>query len=169
MTFVRTFKRKHTEKPLTCCGHRMLHKDCYDTKTDEFWYCPECGKEKFIEKVRGIANMNESIRKQEQRAALIIDYLRPCTKFKNATIFQQYKKMKEELAEVKEAAYDFDLSESQEDLNHLAMEIADLMVCGTTALNNLGIDINERMNIYKKVFDKNDARNYYSEQKIEKK
>ena len=31
-----------------CCGQRMRHKSCYDTESEEFYFCEKCGKEKFV-------------------------------------------------------------------------------------------------------------------------
>ena len=35
---------------LRCCGERMLNKPSYDTETEIFYTCPNCGKEKWVKK-----------------------------------------------------------------------------------------------------------------------
>lgn len=39
-------------KSLRCCGERMLNKPGYDTETEIFYTCPNCGKEKWVKKRR---------------------------------------------------------------------------------------------------------------------
>ena len=51
MSFARKFKRQKGEpNKHRCCGEQMWHKAGYDTDTSEFWFCENCGKEKWIEK-----------------------------------------------------------------------------------------------------------------------
>jgi hypothetical protein len=35
---------------LRCCGERMLNKPGYDTETEIFYTCPNCGKEKWVKR-----------------------------------------------------------------------------------------------------------------------
>lgn len=41
---------KKQEKPLHCCGERMLTKPMYETDTEIFYVCPNCGREKWVKK-----------------------------------------------------------------------------------------------------------------------
>ena len=56
MGFIRKLKRKQriqAIKQTVCCGEKMLKKPCYDTDTEEFYFCDVCGKEKYVTKVKG--------------------------------------------------------------------------------------------------------------------
>ena len=37
-------------KPLHCCGEKMLTKPGFETDTEIFYVCPNCGKEKWVKK-----------------------------------------------------------------------------------------------------------------------
>ena len=47
MSFTRKMKRRNK---LHNGNHSWVHKSGYDTETHEFWFCENCGKEKWIEK-----------------------------------------------------------------------------------------------------------------------
>lgn len=49
MNFKRKIERIFNEEP-HCCGQRMARKDSYDTKTEKFYFCERCGKEKLVDR-----------------------------------------------------------------------------------------------------------------------
>lgn len=53
MGLVRKIKRKKNRQTIAqtiCCGEKMWKKPCYDTDTEEFYFCTVCGKEKYVRK-----------------------------------------------------------------------------------------------------------------------
>lgn len=49
MGFARKVKRANMPK-IHCCGRRMTRKMGYDTETHDFYFCENCGKEKWVER-----------------------------------------------------------------------------------------------------------------------
>lgn len=64
-------------------------------------------------------------------------------------------KLQEEVIEVLEATDNYQQETSQENKEHLAGELADVLYCTLSLMGNMGIDANEAMNF---VFTKNMAR-----------
>ncbi len=105
----------------------------------------------------------ESESKQNHRAWLMTFHLQPCQKFKNVGTQAQIDKLYEEFNEVVDAEIDLRIKITPENREHLAMEIADVMVCCTTMLDQLGLEPDDRERIYDKVYQKNKARGYYND------
>lgn len=52
MGFARKIKRANNPKTPRCCNMKMTRKVGYDTETHDFYFCRNCGKEKWIERTR---------------------------------------------------------------------------------------------------------------------
>lgn len=50
MGFTRKIKRANTLKAPRCCKQSMTRKTGYDTDTHDFYFCENCGKEKYVER-----------------------------------------------------------------------------------------------------------------------
>lgn len=85
----------------------------------------------------------------------------PCIKYKDASKVEQMNKLMEEIREVDEACDNFSNNTNNQTFENLTMEIADVIVCCTTFLRQLGLNELQRRNVYKKVYDKNFKRGYY--------
>lgn len=106
----------------------------------------------------------ESESKQNHREWLMTFHLQPCRKFKNVGTQAQIDKLYEEFNEVVDAEIDLRVKITPENREHLAMEIADVMVVCTTMLDQLGYEPDDRERIYDKVYQKNKARGYYNDE-----
>jgi hypothetical protein len=58
MGFARKIKRRNTPKVTRCCGMKMERKMGYDTETHDFYFCENCGKEKWVERPNCGAKMD---------------------------------------------------------------------------------------------------------------
>ena len=56
MGFARKVKRRNMPK-VHCCGRKMTRKMGYDTETHDFYFCENCGKEKWVERPNCGADM----------------------------------------------------------------------------------------------------------------
>lgn len=50
MSLTRKIKRAKSSKEPRCCKNKMTRKMGYDTDTHDFYFCENCGKEKWIDK-----------------------------------------------------------------------------------------------------------------------
>lgn len=107
--------------------------------------------------------------------------LRPATKFLTATLDEQMVHITEEYAEVYKAVetYTYSQQECEEDLDeveceiafteknaakhNLAEELVDLQTACETMLAMIGMDDRDRMEVRRRVVEKNRARGYYQE------
>ena len=59
MGFVRKVKRANAPKVPRCCNMKMRRKMGYDTETHDFYFCENCGKEKWVKRPNCGADMRE--------------------------------------------------------------------------------------------------------------
>jgi hypothetical protein len=50
MSLSRKIKRANAPKLPRCCAAKMTRKMGYDTGTHDFYFCEQCGKEKWVER-----------------------------------------------------------------------------------------------------------------------
>lgn len=86
----------------------------------------------------------------------------PCTKYLNLTINKQFRHIVQELDEVSDAGKVFTMTNDDNDKQHLAEELTDLINSAVTALKIIGYGQEERWRIQRAVTAKNEARGYYT-------
>lgn len=101
---------------------------------------------------------------QKRDEAQRMGYLMPCTAFGKTPVFQQITKAKNELSEVWDA-WDVCCENDWEAQYRkaLLMECVDVQVCMETLMHNLGATEEERKEMRRAVWEKNNARGYYDE------
>ena len=88
--------------------------------------------------------------------------LRPAYAFMGNTLWQQYNKLAEELAEIRAALMEYDNNpDGAKELGALAEEIVDIQYAAETLLAILGMDAECRDTVRAVVYQKNRARGYY--------
>lgn len=93
------------------------------------------------------------------------NWLVPCIRFRDVSVSEQIEKVKEEIAEVIEAYEQYAKSGRYEDMTALMMECADVQICMETLMDKLGAGDIDRSIARKRVFDKNNERDYYKAKK----
>ena len=66
MGFARKIKRASAPKEPRCCKMKMRRKMGYDTVTHDFYFCENCGKEKWVERPNCGAKMDEDVTEQPE-------------------------------------------------------------------------------------------------------
>jgi len=87
--------------------------------------------------------------------------IKPCTKFLNCSLEDQFRSMDREIGEVEGALIYFLHAKSTRNVNHLAEELVDLQTACETMLAILKVDVDQ---VRQRVIDKNAARGYYVEE-----
>lgn len=105
--------------------------------------------------------VDDMLREEEAKRA---GYLLPCTAFEKTSIMKQIMKAKKELNEVWDAWDVCCENEWQAQYRKaLLMECVDVQVCMETLMHNLGATEEERKEMRRAVWEKNNARGYYDE------
>ncbi|MBP2638801.1 MAG: hypothetical protein H6Q72_4708 [Firmicutes bacterium] len=86
--------------------------------------------------------------------------IKPCTKFTNCSLEDQFRSMDSELDEVATALVVYLEAKSTRNVNHLAEEIVDLQTACETMLAIINVDVDQ---VRQRVIDKNAVRGYYKE------
>lgn len=92
--------------------------------------------------------------------------LRPADKFLTATKYKQFESVESEFDEIQREFYRmiddrYSKTFREESKQNLIMELVDLQMSCETMLAILGLDENQRMEVRRKVIEKNRVRGYY--------